>query len=262
MKISFFCNIWIFIFLLISSVSCFASMHNNYPQGFNWYNEQIEQEKKQKEEVQTKPSPNKDSEELPEYEKNIRSLQKKHEAAHRRALDNPTQENLLAELYFEKEMMRKSRIYGEKRVVVAMLDSKFTNMQRHSNVLHRSVQEQVDSAKTRKNLKSLSKDWGLILQVSEDCPHCHVFAPIILEFAKEYDLQLLAATKDGSDFKGIEGVLDSGQMVVFNPTRETPILFLVKGDGKEVWPISRGINSSDQIIQRIKNIDKHIRRLF
>ena len=33
------------------------------------------------------------------------------------------------------------------------------------------------------------------------------------------------------------------------------------GDGQKT-PISRGINSADQIIININNIDKHIQRLF
>lgn len=230
-------------------------------EGFNWYNEKPHPEKKKPEESLPKAS-NEKLEELPEYEKNIRALQKKHERAHRQALDNPTPENLLAELKVEKEMINKSRIYGEKRVAVAMLDSQFTNMKQHSNVMHRRVQEQVEAAEMAKKLAKLSNDWGLVLQVQEECPHCHAFAPIVLEFAKTHDFELLAATDDGRDFYGIEGVLDAGKMVMFNPKRETPILYLLKNDGTEVIPISRGINSDDQIISNIMNIDKYLRRLF
>ena len=230
-------------------------------EGFNWYNEKPHPEKKKPDESLPKAS-NEKLEELPEYEKNIRTLQKKHEQAHRQALDNPTPEHLLAELKLEKEMINKSRIYGEKRVAVAMLDSQFTNMKQHSNVMHRRVEEQVEAAEMAKKLAKLSNDWGLVLQVQEECPHCHAFAPIVLEFAKTHGFELLAATDDGRDFYGIEGVLDAGKMVMFNPKRETPILYLLKNDGTEVIPISRGINSDDQIISNIMNIDKYLRRLF
>jgi len=159
-------------------------------------------------------------------------------------------------------MMRKSEVYGERRVAVALLDSQFTNMKEHSNVLHKKVQEEVDAKVIAQKLSTLSQEWGLVLQIAEECPHCHAFAPIVLEFADKYNFQLLAANKTGHDFKGIEGVTDNGEMLIFNPTRETPMLYLIKGDGKEVLPISRGINSEDKIIQNIQNIDKHIRRLF
>lgn len=49
---------------------------------------------------------------------------------------------------------------------------------------------------------------------------------------------------------------------MFNPTRETPLLYLIKSNGRQVLPISRGINSANQILANIKNIDKHIQRLF
>ena len=253
----------IFLILVSCSSQCYAKAQTNILEGFNWYNEKpiIKKEKKKdlKEEVK---STKQESQDLPQYEKNIRSLQKRYEQAHRRALDQPTQENLLAEMRLEKEMMRKSQKYGERRVAVAILDSEFSNIKDHSNVLHRRVQDQIDEKDNFKKLSKLSKNWGIVLQVSEDCPHCHAFAPIVLEFAKKYGFQLLASNKTGQDFKGIEGIQDNGEMLVFNPSRETPMLYLIKGDGKEVLPISRGINSADQIIININNIDKHIQRLF
>ncbi len=250
----------LFVILLISThlFDCKASSRAIPLEGFNWYNEKPETQEKKTEDG----APIEKGEELPQYEKNIRALQKKHEQAHRQALDDPTPENLLVELKLEKEMMNKSRIYAEKKVAVAMLDSQFTNMKQHSNVLHRRVQEQVDSAEMTKKLAKLSNNWGLVVQVQEECPHCHAFAPIVLEFAKTYGFELLAATDDGRDFYGIEGVLDAGKMVTFNPNRETPMLYLLKNDGTEVLPISRGINSDDQIINNIIAIDKHLRRLF
>jgi conjugal transfer pilus assembly protein TraF len=143
-----------------------------------------------------------------------------------------------------------------------MLDSKLHDMSEHSNVLHRRVQDGVEEKEIAEKLSFLSKDWGLVLQIEQDCHHCHAFAPIVLEFAEAFGFQLIAASKDGSDFNGIEGVRDMGKMLVFNPERLTPMLYLVKGDGKEVFPISRGINNQAQIIENIKAIDKHLRRLF
>ena len=251
----------ILVLLFITADNSEAASRSKQLEGFNWYNEKP---KTIKETVNIKQQQVSEPQEevLPEYEKNIRSLQDQYRAAHRKALDNPTQENILAELKFEKEMMRKSQIYGERRVVIGMMDSQFTDMKSHSNVLHKRVQEQVAAKETFEQLLKLSQEWGLILQIEDECAHCHVFSPIVLEFAQKHKFELLAANKSGNDFNGIEGVLDNGEMLIFNPVRETPMLYLVKSDGKEVFPISRGINTEDQIIINIKNIDKHIRRLF
>ena len=252
------------ILILVNNTSSSYGAERAKPlEGFNWYNEISEQKKEKNESLEShqkaKTAP---VAELPEYEQNIRSLQERHEKAHRQALDDPTAENILAEMYLEKEMMRKSQLYGERRVVVAMQSSQFTDMKAHSNILHKRVQEEIDDKEINQKLSKLSQEWGLILQVSEDCPPCHAFAPIVLEFASKYGVQLLAAHKAGADFNGIKGVSDKGEMINFNPTRETPMLYLIKSDGMEVFPISRGIHSADQIIINIKSIDKHIRRLF
>ena len=252
------------VFLMLINLNISFGYERIKPlQGFNWYNEKPEQKKEkventQKQETaQTAPA-----EDLPVYEKNIRSLQERHKKAHRQALDNPTTENILTEMYLEKEMMQKSQLYGERRVALAMMSSQFTDMKAHSNVLHQRVQDEIEDKEIHQKLSKLSQEWGMILQVSEDCPHCHAFAPIVLEFAQKYGFQLLAANKKGVDFKGIKGIDDNGEMLMFNPTRETPLLYLIKSNGREVFPISRGINSANQILANIKNIDKHIQRLF
>ena len=259
-----FINLKLLLILQVSVVaSSYAAPHKEL-EGFNWYNEKpivLKKEKLKKPTAEVSKT-DLDIKDLPQYEKNIRSLKARHKKAHRQALDDPTIEHLLEELRLEKEMMNKSRVYGERRVAVTMLDSQFTNMKEHSNVLHRRVQEQVDSKEMLEKLTKLSEDWGLILQVQDNCQHCHSFAPIVLEFANNYGFQVLAASKDGHDFKQIEGVKDHGEMVQFNPSRVTPVLYLVKSDGKEVIPISRGIHSEDEIITYIKRIDKHLRRLF
>lgn len=249
------------MFFFLSDIDIARGDYADQFRGFNWYNEVFEEEKKEKRAEEQNRQKNA-APSLPDYEKNIRSLQKRHREAHRRALDNPTTENILIELRLEREMLRKSKLYGERRVAVALLDSENVNMKEHSNVLHRRVNEELEDKDNIGKLKNLSKEWGLVVQVSENCLHCHSFAPILLSFAEKYGFQLLAASKDGKNFEGIEGVMDAGQMLKFNPTRATPILYLLKGDGKEVWPISKGIHNEDQIIQNIKYIDQHIRRLF
>jgi conjugal transfer pilus assembly protein TraF len=261
---------WLIVFvalqmvtLVINSNISFGSDRIKPLQGFNWYNEKLEPKKEKVENTQKQDTAQTaPAEDLPVYEKNIRSLQERHKKAHRQALDNPTPENILTELYLEKEMMRKAQLYGERRVALAMMSSQFTDMKAHSNVLHKRVQEEIEDKEMHQKLSRLSQEWGLILQVSEDCPHCHAFAPIVLEFARKYGFQLLAANKKGEDFKGIKGITDNGEMLIFNPTRETPLLYLIKSNGREVFPIARGINSANQILTNIKNIDKHIKRLF
>ena len=108
---------WLIVFVALQMVTpvinpniSFGSDRIKSLQGFNWYNEKPEQKKEkventQKQETaQTAPA-----EDLHVYEKNIRSLQERHKKAHRQALDNPTTENILTEMYLEKEMMQKSQ---------------------------------------------------------------------------------------------------------------------------------------------------------
>ena len=110
------------LFLLISISATSKGADRTVPlEGFNWYSEKQVTDKKKPDDPPSPKTAEEKVEELPQYEKNIRALQEKHEKAHRQALDNPTPQNLLAELKLEKEMMNKSQIYGERRVAVAIL---------------------------------------------------------------------------------------------------------------------------------------------
>lgn len=252
------------IMILLSSRLCMAKTDERLLQGYNWYSESMETQKKQQplEENSTKLENKTKEIELPEYERNIRKLQKQHEEAHRRALDKPTLENIIKELYYEKIMTDKASLYAARRVTAANILPQLIDMKSHSNVLHQRISDEQQKHEDQQKLFTLSKGWGLILQVQDDCPYCHIFAPIVKEFAADNGFQLLAASSRGKKFEDIEGVVDRGQMQLFNPKGLTPMLYLLKNDGSEVLPISRGINNKVQIVENIKNINKHVRRLF
>ena len=250
--------------MLLAGHSAAATSLNRELQGYNWYSEVAEKEQQQKDKdpQESKLDGTKNGPELPEYERNIRQLKRKRKEAHRRAVDQPSFENILAELYYERMMSDKATLYSSRRVAVANMLPQLINMDAHNNVLHQRISNEQHSRADYQKLLSLSKEWGLILQVQDECAYCHVFAPIVKDFAQEHGFELLAASRDGQSFEGIEGVVDRGQMRIFNPRGLTPMLYLLKHDGSEVLPISRGINNAVKITENIMSIDKHIRRLF
>jgi len=69
-------------------------------------------------------------------------------------------------------------------------------------------------------------------------------------------------SRKGASYHGIESVIDNGKLDFINPKLEAPVLYLTSSNGKEIFPIARGINNSDQIIQNINNVNKHFRKLF
>lgn len=235
-------------------------------EGFNWYSEKQMQEQKKKEEEgeanrEKLPDNMKQQKEMPSYEQNIKRLKEDHKQAHMKALDDPTKENLLAEIRLEKEMMRKSKLYGERRVIAEMLASEFDSVDSPNN-LHRKVQEEEEDKDIAEKLNILNKDWGLVLEIDKNCTYCKTFAPIAENFAKKHGFQLIAASKDGEEFMGISGVERGDTLLALNPKKMTPVLYLLKSDGKEIIPISKGINNELKIISNLKAIDQHVRRLF
>ena len=244
----------------LASIS-YAANKDRVLEGYNWYSEKqdisddIDHDKNDSSTIAEGALKSKE-------EQNVELLKENYRKAHLRALDNPTFENVLEEMILEQKMMDKSKQYSYQRLAVSMLDNRFISGENSSNVLHRRLQEKKEQEANREKLSMLAKDWGLVLQVSQDCSYCHTFAPIVGRMAEKYGFELLAASRSGEYFAGIKGVRDEDELIELNPRRETPMLYLIKSDGKEVYPIARGVTTEAQVIKNIKLIDRQVQRLF
>lgn len=220
--------------------------------GFLWYNE----EPKQATALKTiKPSSKAKLTQL-------QILKLKFKKALNIAIDQPTTLNIIKAQKLQKEIMDKSLKFAEIWQYVALLDPTLSSIKSHPNILQRKFNQQLVDIENKIKISSLSKNWGLILQVKENCLHCDKFAEIVKNFATEYNLQLLAATKAKNNYHGIITVLDKGQLDFINPKGEVPVLYLVSSNGKDIFPIARGINNQDKIIHNIHIINKYFKKLF
>ncbi len=251
-------KIYLLIFLcsVVTNSNIFAATDKKLL-GFLWYNEKILKEKLEQKKLlkSVKKSPTKKL-------SNLEKLKLKFEKALNLAIDQPTTINVVKAQRLQKEIMDKSLKFAEIWQYVALLDPTLSSIRNHPNVLQRKFNQQIVDIENKVKISSLSKNWGLILQVKENCPHCYKFAEIVKDFAKKYKLQLIAVSPKGLSYEGISGVIDSGKLDFINPKGEVPVLYLISANSREIFPIARGINNSDQIIQNINNINKHFRKLF
>ncbi len=224
------------------------------PQGFLWYNEdhvykpeilKFSQDKKKQEP------------ELEPYNQRIEALKKEFNRAQRKALDDPTLENVIIAQRLHKQILEKSHKFATMWQLATILDYKLVNMDEPVNSLHKKLYEVRQEEENSKKLRFLAKDWGLILQVNQGCEYCHAFTPIVLEFANKYKFQLLFVSNDGENFEYIKTTRDTGLLSRLNPTNLVPVLYLVDSSGKQIYPVARGIISEDKIAKNILLIVQH-----
>lgn len=108
-----------------------------------------------------------------------------------------------------------------------------------------------EQMKTRNIIKKLKNQYGLFFFFKSDCDYCDKFAPIVKQFADQYEWQLIAISLDGGFIPGFKEVLvDNG---IFNKlqVKVVPAVFAVDPKGEKLLPIAYGLTSLDEMENRI-----------
>ena len=228
------------------------------PQGFLWYNEQYLQESPSDERTKHPPKVAKKQE---AHEQRIEELRWRFNRAQLIALDNPTIENVIKAHRLQKIIMEKSQKFAAIWQLATLMDYSLTNSNEPANSLHKRLhQEQLEQDNNLK-LQGLAKNWGLILQVSNNCPYSKAFLPIVQQFASKHKLQLLLVSHNGTNFENIATAKDTGLLQKLNPENIVPVLYLVNSNGKRIYPVARGIISEDKLLENIMAFDLHYQNL-
>ncbi|WP_231726339.1 conjugal transfer protein TraF [Rickettsia rhipicephali] len=228
------------------------------PHGFLWYNEQPMRKSLPYSRSKLSSETGKKQQ---AYNQRIEELKQKFNDAERKALDNPTLENVIKAQKWQKIIMEKSQKFAAMWQLATLIDHSLTNANEPVNSLHKKLYQEAIEQVNNNKLINLAKDWGLILQVSNNCPYCQAFAPIVQTFASKYGFQLLLVSNNGTDFQNIKTSKDTGLLRALNSENIVPILYLVDSSGKRIYPVARGIISEDKIIENIVTIDLHYQNL-
>lgn len=229
------------------------------PKGFLWYNEdhaykpeilKFSQDKKKQEP------------ELEPYDQRIEALKKEFNRAKRKALDDPTLENVIIAQRLHKQILEKSHKFATMWQLATLLDYTLTNENIPANSLHKKLYEIRQEEENSKKLRFLAKNWGLIMQIDHLCSYCQAFTPIVKQFANKYGFQLIFVSNSETRFQGMPTIKDTGLLQTFNPENIVPVLYLVESSGKQIYPIAKNVISEDKIINNIISIDLHYQKLL
>ena len=225
------------------------------PQGFLWYNEQY----LQKLSAQKLPPTVEKKQEA--HDQRIEHIKQQFNRAQRIALDNPTIENVIKAQRWQKIIMEKSQKFASMWQLASLIDSSLTNSNEPANSLHKRLYQELLERNNSLKLQSLAKSWGLVLQVSDNCPYSQAFLPIVQQFVSKYKLQLLLVSHSGTKFQNITTIKDTGLLQKLNPENIVPVLYLVNSNGKRIYPVARGIISEDKLLENIMASDLHYKNL-
>lgn len=238
-----------------------VNLNNNIwqqPQGFLWYNEQQMEETNKLQSHDASSLSKLKQESYDEiYDQRIEDLKQQFNRAQRQALDNPTLNNIIIAQRLHKQILEKSHQFATMWQLASFLDYRLTNIHEPVNSLHKRLYEIRQAEENSENLRFLARNWGLILQVNQDCNYCHAFSPIVKEFADKYGFQLLLVSNNGENFADIKTTKNTGLLNKLNPKYFVPALYLVDSCGTQIYPVARGIISEDKIAENILAVVRH-----
>ncbi|WP_109455652.1 conjugal transfer protein TraF [Orientia tsutsugamushi] len=193
------------IIVLFGYLSIELATANSLPTGFLWYNDKHDHELTESSSKLISRA----------HDHRIEELKEQFNRAQRIALDNPTLENVITAQRLQKQIMEKAHKFATMWQLATLLDYQLINAHEPANSLHRKLYQEKSEQENDSKLKNIAKNWGLILQVKQDCLLCKAFMPIVQGFANKYAFQLLAVSKNNELLNKL------------NPKHVVPVLYLV-----------------------------------
>jgi len=246
---SFTAKFFIFVIALCLSIPSFASTPGAFldgnEKGWFWYEKtpaKIAPNLIEKQPNITIPSfPPKTMEEA---RKSIKILKEK-------AIMNPTEKNIASYIRLQNWMMGRSQLFAR-----VWKDTLRHNPELDYSIEHPTnaqaiiVQKELRRSQDLSKIRKLSKEWGLFFIFRSNCPYCHKEAPILKRFSSEYNMAIVPISQDGL------GLPDFPTPQIDKVSRKfgvqtIPALFLVHPKSQTVIPISSGLISQDDLINRI-----------
>lgn len=234
------------LFLSLSSLA--NTFYDRKSEGWHWYKDRIikkelkKNPKKTKQETMTqKESINK---EMEDYKKELDYRMNK-------AILYPTPQNVKNFMMMNMDMLNRSNRFKEVFEYVLYNSAKLDpTVKNPTSQVALPVYYQQEKIKLENTLKKLSKTYGLFFFYSGNCPYCHKMAPIVKNFAAQYNWEVKAISMDGGKLAEFpNAVTDNGAARILN-IQNLPALMAVDPVSEKVIPLSFGIASQDIIERR------------
>lgn len=220
--------------------------------GWLWYDGvlTVEEPEEAKQKTEKSPAPVKETE-WEKAKKSNEALKKSFSDSTDIFMHKPTVENALKAQLLQRKILNKATEASKSWTIAALMDPSLIPQSENPNNLHRKIWKEEEAAENLSLLKAASQHWGLLFEVQPGCKFCERFAPILKEFSEITGFQILAVSKSGQDYGSFKGMVDPGILAPLNPEGLAPTVYLVNSLGTKIFPIARGMVSSDDLVINI-----------
>lgn len=234
--------------LLLISCQVHGQFIDRKAEGWHFYEEAFKEpglDKEKEEELKTAPV-------LGPLQK-LKKFKEKVERLKAIAVMEPTFENVQAYMVIQKELMSKSSLFAKKWLEVVYTTPELDYSLKHpTSQTARHVYLDNKKMEMDTQIQRLSRTHGLFFFFSNSCAYCKHFATIVKAFSERYGWKVMAISTDGSVLPEFpDAVVDNGTARKLG-VQFVPTLLAVNPVTEEVTPLSHGMSSQDQILDRIR----------
>jgi len=181
------------------------------------------------------------------------AMQQRLEALKRVAVMNPTDDNLMAYMRFQRMVMDRSQVFADRwqRLVWREPSLDYAFEGRPTNTLAIAAFDERQRERDTAAVRQLAASHGLVFVFRSDCPFCHRFAPVLKRFAQSHGLTVLAVSLDGGSLPEYPDARPDNGIAARLNARAVPALYLTQPSRREFRPVGFGLMSDTDLLERI-----------
>lgn len=226
--------------------SATAPYWQQHREGWFWYRDPPPSKTRPAPKVPTTPARPR---ELADFE----AMQQRLETLKRVAVMNPTDDNLMAYMRFQRMVMDRSQVFADRwqRLVWREPSLDYASEGRPTNTLAIAAFDDRQKERDTAAVRQLATTHGLVFVFRSDCPFCHRFAPVLKRFAQTHGLTVLAVSLDGGTLPEYPGARPDNGIAARLNARAVPALYLTQPSRREFRPVGFGLMSDTDLLERI-----------
>jgi conjugal transfer pilus assembly protein TraF len=181
------------------------------------------------------------------------AMQQRLETLKRVAVMNPTDDNLMAYMRFQRMVMDRSQVFADRwqRLVWREPSLDYGSEGRPTNTLAIAAFDDRQKERDTAAVRQLAATHGLVFVFRSDCPFCHRFAPVLRRFAQTHGLTVLAVSLDGGSLPEYPDARPDNGIAARLNARAVPALYLTQPSRREFRPVGFGLMSDTDLLERI-----------
>lgn len=268
MRVSDFKNIHL---LKITIIPCFflachslkATFYDRKAEGWHWYEDRCQHcseavlQKDNSQPLDDRRKENKNKAETPQDDpiSQLEVFKREVERLKALAVLTPTFANVKAYMEIQKKLTDQATKFAKMWVEVVYQTPRLDYTLNHpTSQAARHVYLDKKREHLEKDIRALSKTYGLFFFYSSKCAYCKAFAPIVKSFSQKYGWDVLAISLDGTFLPEFpDSQTDNGSAKALR-VPFVPVLLAVEPKSGKVIPLSYGMSTHDHIEDRISTL--------